>query len=229
MHTKRILITQSNYIPWKGYFDAINRADVVVLYDEAQYTRRDWRNRNLIKTADGLKWLTIPVQVKGKFTQKVNEVEVSNADWPQKHLNTLRHVYRQSPHFEEVMDWISPLYHHAPSPLLSDINHYFLQAICDRLAIETPLRWSREFAFGGDKTEKLLAICQALGATHYLSGPAAKSYLAVEKFEAAGIALEWMEYEQYPVYPQLHGDFVHGVSVLDLLFCVGNEAKKYFL
>jgi hypothetical protein len=215
----KVLITQSNYIPWIGYFEAIRQADLFVSYDEVQYTRRDWRNRNRIKTAQGLQWLSIPVQVKGRFQQKIREVEVADGNWADRHWQSLRHAYRQAPCFEAVEPLVKSWYKRAESfRFLTDINHFFLREICQYLGIATPFQSSENFTKQGDATQRLLHICQQVGATTYLSGPSAQAYLQSESFAEAGIAVQWLTYENLPVYPQLHGPFEQRVSVLDMMF-----------
>ena len=222
----KVLITQSNYIPWKGYFDAINKADVFVLYDDMQYTKRDWRNRNLIKTAKGLQWLTIPVQVKGKYFQKINETIVSEKDWNKSHWDQIRNAYRQAPYFKTYQSFFEDLYRSSNEEFLSKINHSFLSSICGLLGISTKFMWSHEFELKGDKSEKLLNICKELNATHYISGPAAKDYLDESLFKAENITVEWMEYN-YNEYPQQFPPFQHGVSIIDLLFNCGDRFKEH--
>lgn len=222
----KVLITQSNYIPWKGYFDAINKADVFVLYDDMQYTKRDWRNRNLIKTAKGLQWLTIPVQVKGKYFQKINETIVSEKDWNKSHWDQIRNAYRQAPYFKTYQSFFEDLYKSSNEEYLSKINHSFLSSICGLLGISTKFMWSHEFELKGDKSEKLLNICKELNATHYISGPAAKDYLDESLFKAENITVEWMEYN-YNEYPQQFPPFQHGVSIIDLLFNCGDRFKEH--
>ncbi len=226
---KVVAIIQSNYIPWKGYFDIINSVDEFIIYDDLQYTRRDWRNRNLIKTAQGLTWLTIPVVVKGKYQQTISETLVSDKKWAEKHWKSISHTYGKSEYFRDYSDQLEHLYLEK-APLLdrlSEINHLFLSEINQILGIKTRLRWSDEFDVSGRKTDRLLAICKATGASHYVSGPAAKSYLDQALMEQEGIQVQWINYTDYPVYPQLHGDFEHGVSILDLLFNTGSNAHKY--
>ena len=222
----KVLITQSNYIPWKGYFDAINKADVFVLYDDMQYTKRDWRNRNLIKTAKGLQWLTIPVQVKGKYFQKINETIVSEKDWNKSHWDQIRNAYRQAPYFKTYQSFFEDLYKSSNEEYLSKINHSFLSSICGLLGISTKFMWSHEFELKGDKSEKLLNIWRELNATHYISGPAAKDYLDESLFKAENITVEWMEYN-YNEYPQQFPPFQHGVSIIDLLFNCGDRFKEH--
>ncbi len=226
---KTVAILQSNYVPWKGYFDLMARVDEFVVYDDVQYTRRDWRNRNRFKAPEGVRWLTIPVQVKGRYDQRIEETFVSDPDWAERHWQTLRSWYRKAPHFERYEAELESLYRGTRERGLSAINRRFLERLRDLLGIRTPLRASSEYATSGQKTERLLGICAAAGATRYLSGPAAREYLDEERFRAAGVEVQWMSYEGYPEYPQLHGPFEHGVSVLDLLLNVGEEARAYML
>lgn len=224
----KLLITQSNYIPWKGYFDAIRQADLFVLYDDVQYTRRDWRNRNRIKTQQGLHWLSIPVQVKGKFHQLIQDVEVMPEDWAINHWNSIKHAYNQAPYFPELEKQFEAYFDHAHTlSSLSEINAFFLKEICHFLEIETPFRHSAEFDKDGNASERLLQICQQASATTYLSSPRAQAYLDISIFEKAGITVEWLDFTDYPIYPQLHGDFEEKVSVIDLIFNMGKEAKSY--
>lgn len=223
---KKIIITQSNYIPWKGYFDGIHLVDELVLYDDMQYTRRDWRNRNQIKTAHGLQWLTVPVEVKGKYHQKINETRISEAGWGHKHWLTLKHNYGRAPYWHVYAEILDHLYHREYT-LLSEVNYAFIEQINTWLGIETKVRWSSEFTLAEDRNERLIQICHQAGATDYYSGPAAKAYMDIDAFHAAGIQVHWLNYSGYPEYPQLYEGFTHGVSVLDLLFQTGPEAVQY--
>jgi len=219
---------QSNYIPWKGYFDMIAAVDEFILYDDVQYTRRDWRNRNKIKTASGIQWLTIPVEVKGKYTQRVRDVVVSEPAWARTHWRTLLHQYAAAPHFRalkaNVEGWYDAV---AEMKLLSEINEYLLRAICAVLEIGTTIKRSSDYDLTDGRSERLLDLCKQAGATTYLSGPAARAYLDKTIFEDAGIAVRWMDYDGYPEYPQLHPPFEHGVTVLDLLFNTGAAARRF--
>jgi WbqC-like protein family len=226
---KSVAIIQSNYIPWKGYFDMIKKVDAFVLLDDVQYTRRDWRNRNLIKTPQGLQWLTIPVEVKGKFDSKINEVKVADPNWAQDHWNKIKQAYTKATHFKEMSPLMEQAYLGLTEQSLSKINYHFLTVINSILEIETPLFWSHDFEVSNEKSTRLLDICKKLEATVYLSGPAAKDYLKVELFKSSGIDVEWMTYEGYQPYRQLHGAFEHSVSILDLIFNEGADAKKYLL
>jgi hypothetical protein len=224
---KRVAIVQSNYIPWKGYFDLLNLADEFILYDDMQYTRRDWRNRNLIKTANGLQWLTIPVQVKGRYFQKIRETEVGDPAWARDHWRSIAHSYSRAAHFKDYKDWAEELYLGAGERLLSRVNYRFLTAICRVLGIRTQISWSMDYRLAEGQTERLVDLCKQAGATEYLSGPAAKDYMDEALFEREGIALRYMDYSGYPEYRQLFPPFEHGVTVLDLIFNEGPEATRY--
>jgi len=227
MNNKKIAILQSNYIPWKGYFDLINMVDEFVLYDNMQYTKRDWRNRNKIKTLQGLKWLTIPVEVKGKYYQKINETKVSENNWNKKHWNTIFQNYSKAKYFNEYKDFFEELYLNCNSEYLSEINYKFINEICKLLDIKTKIRWSSEFNLKEGKSEKLLGICIDSNADIYISGPSARNYLNEELFLSNDISVEWMDYSSYKEYNQLFPPFEHGVSIVDLIFNEGNNTKKY--
>lgn len=224
----RILITQSNYIPWKGFFDSMNQVDKVVLYDDMQFTKRDWRNRNLIKTPNGLKWLTIPVEVKGKFHQKINETIISDKSWNIKHLNILKENYKKADSYKDVIDWVENLYENCQFEFLSDVNHYFLENINKYLGVETEVLRSDSFKLVEGKTERLVGLCKDLKATEYFSGPSAKNYMDEELFEKESIKLNYFNYSGYKEYSQLHGDFEHNVSILDLIFNLGKCSRSFF-
>ena len=224
---KKVAIVQSNYIPWKGYFDLINSVDEFILFDDVQYTRRDWRNRNLIKTPRGLEWLTVPVAVKGHYHQKICDTQVSEPDWGAGHWASLVHNYARAPHFERYRAAFEALYHR-PERSLSALNHSLISAICGILGIATRISWSMDYRpLKEGKTERLLDLCKRAGAAEYLSGPAARDYLDGAQFEAAGVRLRFFDYAGYPEYPQRFGKFEHGVTVLDLLFNTGPDAPRY--
>lgn len=224
---KRVAILQSNYIPWKGYFDMIAAVDEFILYDDMQYTRRDWRNRNQIKTPQGVQWLTVPVVVKGKYLQKIRETEIEGTDWAKTHWKALTQNYRRAPHFAEIADWLEPLYLQSSYDHLSPLNRSLLVAVCAYLRIPTVISTSSDYTLSPGRTERLVDLCVQTGATQYVSGPAARSYIDESVFRARGIQLSWFDYSGYPEHPQLWGDFTHGVSILDLLFNCGRDAKRY--
>ncbi|HEV2475475.1 MAG TPA: WbqC family protein [Candidatus Dormibacteraeota bacterium] len=225
---KRVAIIQSNYIPWKGYFDIINDVDEFILYDDRQYTRRDWRNRNLIKTEHGLRWLTIPVRVKGRFTQRIDETLIDDPSWASRHWKTIAQAYAGASHFLTYRDVVGDMFASASRVRrLSDVNRGLLEGICSLLGIDTRLSWSTDYEASGDRTERLVSLCLAAGATEYLSGPSARVYIDEARFAAAGVRLVYADYSGYPEYPQLHGTFEHGVTILDLLFNAGPDAPRY--
>jgi hypothetical protein len=224
---KKVAIVQSNYIPWKGYFDMIAAADEFILYDDMQYTRRDWRNRNQIKTPQGVQWLTVPVQVRGKYHQKIRETELDGSDWAAAHWRTLAQNYRRAPHFDEIAAWLEPLYLSEPGTHLSPLNRRFIEAICCYLGIATVITDSWDYNLIDGKSERLADLCAQAGGTDYISGPAARGYIDESVFAERGIALTWFDYAGYPEYPQLWGEFTHGVTILDLLFNCGKDACRY--
>jgi WbqC-like protein family len=224
---KRVAILQSNYIPWKGYFDMIAAVDEFILYDDMQYTRRDWRNRNQIKTPQGVQWLTVPVEGKGRYHQTIRETHIVGADWAADHWKALVQNYRRSAHFEAIAAWVEPLYSGRQEQQLSALNRRFLEAICGYLGIRTRITNSWDYELAEGKTERLASLCQQAGATEYISGPAARDYVEPAVFDRANIALTWFDYSGYPEYPQLWGPFTHGVTVLDLLFNCGPQAANY--
>ena len=224
---KRIAILQSNYIPWKGYFDMIAAVDEFVLYDDMQYTRRDWRNRNQIKTPQGVQWLTVPVLVKGKYLQTIRETRIDGSTWAAQHWRSLTQNYRGAAHFAEIAQWLEPLYLGPPFEHLSELNRTLIEAICRFLGIRTSITNSWDYQLCDGATERLADLCVQAGATEYVSGPSARDYIDEGVFRDRDIRLTWFDYAGYPEYPQLWGTFAHGVSILDLLFNCGGDAHRY--
>lgn len=228
MRAKRVAIVQSNYIPWKGYFDLINSVDEFILFDDRQYTKRDWRNRNRIKASLGPRWLTIPIAVKGRSRQRIDEALVSDPGWAERHWQTLVHNYSKARYFPDLRRRIAGLYAaNAQERRLSAINRSFLEAICAELGIQTSISWSTDHEAAGDRTERLVSLCRSVGATEYVSGPRARAYLDESRFASAGMTLSYISYDGYPEHPQLFPPFDHHVTILDLLFNVGPEAPRY--
>jgi hypothetical protein len=224
---KSVAIVQSCYIPWKGYFDLIAGVDEFILYDDRQFTRRDWRNRNRIKTRQGTQWLTIPVESKGRYHQRIDETVIGDERWPELHWKTIVHHYSAAPYFAEYRDQLETLYRTAVDRRLSVVNRHFLAGINELLGIATRLSWSTDYEVEGAKTDRLVALCRAAGATDYLSGPRARSYLDEAAFADAGIRLSYFDYDGYPEYDQVHPPFDHAVTVLDLILSVGGDAPRY--
>lgn len=228
MSGKRVAIVQSNYIPWKGYFDLIRAVDEFILLDDVQFTKRDWRSRNRIKTQHGLAWLTVPVRTKGRYRQLIQETEISEPHWGQEHWATLSANYARAPYFKDYAGTIAGLY--APrgdAERLSAANHRFINGVCQLLDIRTPIRWSTDYGAPAGKNERLIELCRKAGATDYLSGPNAHGYLDEAMFATAGIRVQFADYSGYREYLQPWPPFEHHVSILDLLFSTGSEATRY--
>lgn len=223
---KKIAILQSNYISWKGYFDLINSVDEFIFYDEMQYTKNDWRNRNKIKSPKGLHWLTIPVR-QFSLKQKINETEITDSNWANKHFQTIKQFYGKAPYFSAYEKYFEDLYLNCRFTLLSEINFYFISSLCEVLNIKTKFSWSHDYGLVEGKTERLVDLVSKAGGTEYISGPAAQSYIEADLFEQANIKLSWMDYSQYPEYSQLYPPFEHGVSIIDLIINTGPEANSF--
>jgi hypothetical protein len=227
----KCVILQPSYIPWRGYFHQIYKADVFVFYDDVQYDKHGWRNRNRIKTHQGLRWLTIPVlsrQAPVEHTP-INQILIDQRQpWNRKHWMTLAQSYAGAPCFSRYAEFLEAFYRHPP-PYLSDFTIDLTVALARQLGIEhTRFLRSSELSVAGTKTERLVQILSRLGADHYISGPAAKSYIDASQFTAAGIQLEYMEYN-YPEYAQLYPPYDPQVSVLDLMFMKGPQALSYII
>ena len=220
-------IIQPNYIPWRGYFDFIRDVDVFVFLDDVQYTRRDWRSRNRIKLVNGeTRWLTVPVL--GGRDQRVQDVRIDNSqNWSRKHLEALRHSYSKSPFYSTYAETIEALYQPNRFDLLVDLNLAFTREICGWLGLSRKLVRASNLACDGVKDDRLLAIVQRLGGDAYLSGPAAQSYIRPELWSDAGVELRYKDYAGYPDYPQISQPFEPAVTILDLLFMVGDDAPDY--
>jgi WbqC-like protein family len=223
----QIAIIQSCYVPWRGFFDLIGRCDEYVIFDRAQYVRRHWHNRNRIKRPTGVTWLTIPVISKGRYEQPIDEVEIEKP-WAEKHWRALELAYRRAPFFQSLAPTVRSWYERADqAKRLTEVNGLFLCEIATLLGLGTRIVRDTAYPMRGTGTERLLTIVRAAGADRYLSGPSAKAYLDESAFAGSGVRVEWMSYEGYPEYPQLHGSFQPAVSVLDLLFSVGPDAPRY--
>jgi hypothetical protein len=222
---KKIAILQSNYIPWKGYFDIIGSVDEFILYDDMQYTKNDWRNRNIIKTPSGLKWLSIPVGQ--DINRRIRDVEISNPIWQEKHWKALLSNYSRAPYSKEIFTLFEPIYLEYKHTNLSEVNRILIKKICNYLGINTIIKNSWDYQLSHGKTERLVDLCIQSGATEYISGPAAKNYLQTEIFSNERICLKWFDYSGYTEYPQLWGSFQHGVSILDLLFNCGKNSPRH--
>ena len=221
----KVGIIQSNFLPWRGYFDFIRETDLFIIHDDLQYTKGDWRNRNKIKTPRGIEWITVPVHYQ-HTSQFIEETPVDySTPWVQKMLNRIRESYRHAPCFEPYFSELADLLIQ-PAASISDLNLRLINWVCTKFEIDTPIKMSRDYNPQGAKTGRLIGILQQVRATTYLSGSAAKAYLLPELFKQAGIQLEYKQYE-YPEYDQLYPPFESKVSVIDVLFMKGKDAIIY--
>jgi hypothetical protein len=224
---KRVAILQPNYLPWKGYFDLIASVDELVIYETVQFTRRDWRNRNLIKTPQGPHWLTVPVSSKGKRHQTISQVRIHGTDWAINHWKALSQNYRRAKFFGEVAAWLQPLYLDRSYSHISELNKTLIVAVCGYLNIRTIITSSIDYSSKGERSIRLAEICEQTGAKVYVSGPSARIYVDEKAFSDRGIEISWFDYLGYKEYPQLWGPFVHNLTILDLLFNCGRESARY--
>jgi hypothetical protein len=223
---KRIAILQSNYIPWKGYFDIVNSVDEFIFYDDLQYTKNDWRNRNLIKTEKGPKWLTIPCGI--NLNRMICEVRLRDDMWQRKHWEQICKYYCKTKYWDLYKDFFEEIYLNRKWSYLSELNQMLIKRIGQEiLGIKTLFRDSREFNLINKKGDRVLELVKKADATSYFSGPSAKNYLSEKIFKEAGIPIVWMDYSDYPEYEQLFPPFDHRVSIIDLIFNEGPDSRNY--
>lgn len=222
---KKVAIVQSNYIPWRGYFDLIAAVDEFILYDDVQFTSRDWRNRNMIKTPTGSQWISVPVGQ--NIHRRIRDVVLLEKKWQKKHWRSIEINYCRAPYFNEVSEWLESLYMTQTYNYLSVLNRQLIESICKYLDIRTVISNSWDYTLHGGRTERLVNLCVQAKGTEYITGPAAKNYIDEKVFADRGIKLTWLDYSGYQVYPQLWGEFIPRITILDLLFNCGREAHSY--
>jgi len=219
----KAVILQPMYLPWIGYFAMIDETDAFVFYDDVQFVERSWHRRNKVKMPDGRSmWLSVPIRK--RYGQKINEARIdTDLEWRRKHWSTIVHAYGRAPFFRQYSASLQEIYE-KEWEYLADLDITLVKLISEHLGL-TCTRFVRSSGLGvsGQKTDRLINVLKKLGADEYVSGPAAKSYVELDKFEREGIALYWYEFK-HPVYPQLHGAFLPYMSIVDLLFNVGDEA-----
>lgn len=229
MPNKTISIMQPGYLPYSGFFELMSRVDTFVIYDDVQYDKGSWRNRNQIRNKQGALWLTVPVLTSGMSIQAINDVQIDNRrDWRRKHLMTIEQCYSKAKYFHEYIDIFKDIYEEKYDILL-DINMTLIYCFCAILEIRTEILFSSNLKSKGRKTDRIIKICKELDANVYISANGAKSYLDEKCFEEEGIALTYQNYK-HPQYTQVHHeDFVSHLSVIDLLFNCGQESKEILL
>ena len=222
----RLAMSQSNYIPWRGYFDLIASVDAFVIYDDVQYTKADWRNRNRVKTRDGVKWLSVPIYANHNFPALIRDTELAGTNWSLKHWRTIHHAYGKARHFAFAAPILEELLF-TPFRTISQLNIALIRNIAQLLGINTPITVASDHEPVFGKLTRPAEMCAQLGATIYVSGPRGRDYLVPSVFADRGVGVEWFDYSGYPEYPQLWGEFVPDLSVIDLLFNCGAEAGRY--
>jgi hypothetical protein len=199
--------------------------DEFILYDDVQFTKNDWRNRNRIKTPNGLQWLSIPVGQ--DIGRRIRDVELPDPRWQEKHWRTLEANYGRAAHFAEVAAVFEPLYRGVRHSHLSGLNRALIEAVCGYLGIRTKISNSWDYRLAEDRIDRLVELCLQAGAAEYVTGPSARNYLDEAAFAGRGIKVSWFDYTGYSEYPQLWGGFSHEVTILDLLFNCGRGAVRY--
>lgn len=219
-------IHQPNFLPWLGYFYKMWKADRFVLLDDVQYNRRSITSRVKVKTKDGDKWLTVPVIKKGRYHQSITEVELEDNDhWKNKVLGTLQTCFGKAPHFYTYFPQLEEIIRQNHT-MLADLNIELITWLASRFEIDTPMERSSQLEnVSGQSTERLASICNAIGADNYLSGFGGQKYQEQEIFQSRGIQLVVYDF-QHPGYPQMFGDFIPGLSAVDLLFNCGPQSAE---
>lgn len=221
----RISIHQPNFLPWLGFFNKAASVDVFVLLDHVQYTKNGYQNRCQVKTASGTQWLTVPVITKGRFGQATLDVEIDNSNrWQERIWKTIFYSYKKAPFFDEYADEFRCTLLRRWDRLTA-LNEALLSWLFRKLDIQARVLRSSDLGVQGTGSALILNICMALGASEYLSGPSGRTYLKLEDFERQGIKVSFQDFSQL-TYPQLHGDFVPGLSVVDALFNAGIYTRQ---
>lgn len=222
----KVAISQSNYIPWAGYFGLVAQCDVFVFLDDVQFTSRDWRSRNRIKTARGLKWLSIPVG--DSRSRRICDVELPDNDWRRSHRSSIIEAYKGSRNFEFGLDLVDKIFSELAIDTLSNFNQNLIKYIAvEIIGIKCKFLDSREIVQSGVGSDRILSICNSLSTDQYISGPSAASYLNFEDFSSSGIELAFADYSKMRKYEQQHGDYEPKVSIVDMIFNVKSDLSEF--
>jgi hypothetical protein len=218
-----LVVLQPGYLPWVGYFDLLQKADVFVHYDDVQFDKHGWRNRNRLKGPKGAVWLTVPVRHSGRAGQTILDVEIDGRrNWQHKHLTTVNQFYAHAPYLGSILPKLRDILDR-PWRRLVDLDLAIIEWLARELGIATSRHRASELGVSGDRNERLLNLCRHFCATTYLSGDAARDYLDVSQFSANGIKVVWHDYV-HPTYNQQHGEFVSHLSLLDLILNMGPDS-----
>jgi hypothetical protein len=219
-----LVVLQPGYLPWLGYFDLLKKADLFVHYDDVQFDKHGWRNRNRVKGPKGVVWLTVPVLHSGRSGQSILDVEIDNRrNWRRKHLVTIGQFYARAPLIEALLPRLQEILER-PWRRLVELDLALIDWLAAELTITTPRYRASELGISSDdRNRRLLDLCRHFGASRYLSGNAARDYLELDRFTAAGVEVTWHDYV-HPTYTQLHGEFVPYLSVLDLILNEGTRS-----
>lgn len=220
-----VAIHQPNYIPWSGYFYKILKSDVFIFLDDAQYTKNSFINRNRIKTPTGEAWLTVPV--KASLTDKINEVVYADAQWKKKHIKSLEQNYKKAPFFEHYASDLWEIINQENDHLYI-LNIALISYIAEQLSASCRFMLASEFPSEEKSDLRLIELVQRNKGTHYLSGRGGANYQDENNFTAQGITLAYTDYVPQP-YPQLWPEYIPNLSMLDLLFNCGPDARKIIL
>ena len=225
----KVAITQSNYLPWKGYFEIIKFVDEFIFLDEVQFTRRDWRNRNLIRNAEKKVWITLPVKSKGNYKEIISKIQVSNNNWRSSHLKIIESHYSKSEYFEETYKFVKNCFDKLDTNNLSDINKFLIIEISRYLGFKTKFLDSKTIKINStnDPSQRIFEIANARKAKIYVTGPAAKNYLNENKFTNNSINVEWFDYKDTKVYNQSYQYFIPNLSIIDCMMNCGKYTELY--
>ncbi|MCX5796583.1 MAG: WbqC family protein [Elusimicrobia bacterium] len=214
---------QPVYLPWLGLFHKIALSDAFCSFDDVQYLKRDWNSRNQIKTASGPIWLTVPVLSTGHREKPIREIEIDNSsDWRRKHWKSIHLNYKKAPYFSRYADYFEEVYR-TDWKYLTDLNEAMLKWFLKELGIKAHFHKASDLHFEGHKSGLVLDMCRKMHADLYIFGILGKDYAKEDEFSPAGIKIYFQDYK-HPVYPQLHGDFVPYMSIIDLLFNCGDSS-----
>ncbi|NIM96501.1 MAG: hypothetical protein GTO24_00030 [candidate division Zixibacteria bacterium] len=222
-HIRTVGILQPGYLPWLGFFEQLHRCDEFVLYDDVQFEKGSWRNRNRIKTPNGTQWLTVPVLLKGRDFPLIKDVVINpTMTWQKKHVKSIRQNYSNAPFFELYADGLFARLNQTWNYLI-DLDLELIYWLAEQLNIFTPIRLASSLGIQGSGVQRLVDIIDAVNGSHFYEGSAGKNYIDVDVFEKNGISITFQDYN-HPKYPQRYGDFISHLSIIDLLFNCGPES-----